>query len=363
MKTQKFKKQTLLFLIPALFIFSSVVAQEVTRDYNENFSANDNTILVIENKYGKVDVRNGDQNSISIDVIVSVKHPDRDQAEKLISYIDIIFSESGNEVKAVTEFDEKFSRSGRGFNWGGESKKFSVDYTVNMPKNTNLKLYQKYGDVFIDEITGRAEIEVRYGILNANKILWEDVKPFSKITLGYSKAYIEECKWLKAEIKYSELEIEKSTALAIISSYSVLSVDESSSIVFESQYGAFNLGHLSNLVGEGKYTKYQVNQVDKKLDITTKYGSFRVDYIPSDFETIKIYSEYTGFLLDIDPEASYFLEAEAKYGKIRHPESRKLSRISQSSELKLDGLIGNNENTKSKVIIKTKYGGVRLMDR
>ena len=357
MKVLKFKIAFLLVFLPILITISPIKAGQVTKDYHKEFKANDNTELTIQNKYGKVDVKNWDKNSITIDVIITVEHSDQEKAERILSYIDVEFEESGNKVKAITRFDDKFEKFWRG------RKKFSIDYTVNMPKNLKLNLSNKYGSVFINEITGRANIEVKYGSLKANKIIWDNTKPLSQVTLGYSNGSIEECKWLRLNIKYSKIEIEESKALVIISKYcSKVHINKSSSIVSESKYDSYQIGHITNFVSMSGYTSYNIEQVDKKIDLETRYGSCKINYVPENFESIKIDSKYTDITIGIDPDASYHLKGEAEYAKIHYPEGGRVSFISENNEMSVSGFVGKDENTKSKVVIYTKYGNIRLID-
>ncbi|MCK4345776.1 MAG: DUF4097 family beta strand repeat protein [Bacteroidales bacterium] len=364
MKAQKFKFGILFIFIVAFGLTTAYTIQdEFTKKYHEEFDTNKNTELIIQNKFGEVDIKDWDKNLVEIDVVITVEHPDKERAERILSMFSVEISQEGNTIKAITKIDEKFHRMNR--SWGNKGKRFSIDYTVNMPKDLKLDLSNKYGNTFINELTGEVSIEIKYGNLKANKILRSNTKPLSKLTLGYGKATIEEANWLKLDVKYCKgkgVEISKCKALVIVSKYSNIYVNEGSSIVAESKYDDYEIGHVTNFVCESGYTSYKFEQIDKKFDLTTKYGSVKVGYIPKDFESIKISNEYGGITLGIDENASYYLKGEAKYGKIQHPESGKLSRIIENTSSSVDGIIGSEESPKAKVNIWTKYGSVKLYD-
>jgi len=361
MKAQKFKFGILFIFIVAFDLTTAYTIQdEFTKKYHEEFDTNKSTELIIQNKYGEVDIKDWDKNLVEIDVVITVEHPDKERAERILSMFSVEFSQEGNTIKAITKIDEKFHRMNR--SWGSKGKRFSIDYTVSMPKDLKLDLSNKYGNTFINELTGEVSIEIKYGNLKANKILRNNTRPLSKLTLGYGKAIIEEVNWLKTDIKYSKMEIEKSKALVIVSKYSKIYVSEGSSIVAESKYDGYDIGHVTNFVSESGYTSYKFDQIDKKLDLTSKYGGCKVGYIPKDFESIKITNEYGGITLGIDKNASYYLKAEAKYGKIHHPEGKMFSRIIENNFSSVDGIIGSEESPKAKVNIWSKYGSVKLYD-
>ena len=60
-------------------------------------------------------------------------------------------------------------------------------------------------------------------------------------------------------------------------------------------------------------------------------------------------------------DASYKLDGYAKYCKIFYPEENaKVSRFNENTEMKVNGLIGQDENTKSSVNINSSYGNIKL---
>ena len=354
MKTTKSK-----LLIALLLIFSSaayVYATEITKSLHKEFDVNQNSVLVLKNKYGKIDVQNWDKNLVVIDVKIRVEHPNKETAQKLLDYLNVEFSESGKEIKAVTVINERFSKGNK---WGN-NKEFSIDYTVKMPKSLDIKLSNKYGDTFIDELTGHAAIEIKYGNLQANKILRDDTKPLSFVILGYSKGIIEQVNWLKVIMKYSKLEIETSRAMVVESKYSKLYVDEASSIVAESKYDTYRIGKTDNFVITGSYSDYKLDYVGKKLYLETKYTGTTVEKMPTTFEKIDIQNGYGGVKLGIASGASYYLKGEARYANISFPSGGKMNRIQGNTSSSYEGTVGSDSDPKAKVTIKTSYGSVKL---
>jgi hypothetical protein len=355
MKTRKFKILVPVLLV-ALFTLPVVRAQEeVTKEFHESFDTGDDTRLVIENKYGNIDIKDWDQNQVKIDVVIKIEHSNADKAERILSYIDVNISQSGNEIKAVTTFDDKFG------NLRGDNSEISVDYTVQMPTEIDIDINNKYGNVFISEVTGHAMVNVKYGNLKANKILHGNEKPLSQVNLKYTEAAsIEEASWLKVNMKYAHLNIDKVKALVLLSGYSEVSVDEASSIVSEAAYDAYRFGKLDNFVTTMKYSNVKIEALSDELDCETKYSDFRVDYMPAGFESININNKYGTYKIGIDENASYRLDGEASYAKISYHETGRVSKIVENNSMSVNGTVGNDANTKSVIKVNTSYGSVHL---
>ncbi|KPK80979.1 MAG: hypothetical protein AMS27_15920 [Bacteroides sp. SM23_62_1] len=357
----KAKRFNTLFLGLGILFFSSQwmnAQNEVKKEFHEEFKADKNTILTVDNKYGDVDLKDWGNPAVKIDVVITVKNTNAEKAERLLSYIDVVISQEGNTISAKTVFDEKFSKSS---SWRDDND-LNIDYTIQMPRDIELNLYNKYGNVFISEITGKATIGLKYGKLKANRIFRGDVKPLSEIDLGYSDASIEECSWLKVNMKYSKLNLTKSTAVILLSKYSTFNMDEGSSVVIESKYDHYEFGDLSNLVVNTAYSGIKVNEVKEKLSCETSYTDCHVGYIPPAFESIDINTKYGGYRIGIDPNASYNLDGFAEYAKIQYHDAGNVSRIVENTSMKVFGTVGKNASPTANVKVLSKYGNIRLTD-
>jgi hypothetical protein len=359
-------KRLALIMIIAVTTSSLVIGNaEVTKTVAKVFPLTDAGSLEIENRYGSIDIRNWEKDEISVSVLVSVTHPNRETAERQLSYINIHLSQQNNAVKAITEIDSRISRSGsRLFSSGNDDQVIKIDYTVYAPRETDLKVTHRYGDIFINEATGHTLIDLRYGNLQANRIFRDNTRPLSEVTLAYStKVNITEADWLKINMRYSDLNVERCRALVVSASYSKLRVENASSIVAEARYSEFNLGDISNFVTESGYTNYNIGNVSNVLDIETRYGNVRVATMPSGFSKIRFVGSYGNMRVGMDPDASYRIESTAGYGSVSIPSGARVNRITRGQETKLSGVVGTQTNPDATVEISTRYGNVNLTAR
>jgi len=346
-----------------LSLFSTLLLasppEEVKKVYHKSYPANEKTVLSIENKYGDVNVINWKKDSIIVDVVVTIDYPGTFKGKDLIEYITVGFSVSGNTIQAVTNIDEHFIDK-----WyrRDDRKKFRIDYTVHAPSYLNLRLLNKYGDVHINELSGRVELEVRYGYIKIHNLTRGNRKPLNSLMLAYSKGTIDDAGWLMLEMKYSKLEIGKCIALAGETKYSKLQVGQASSLVFESKYDTYDLGPLNNLVLVASYGNgsIKVDEVRKKLSLETRYSSVEVDRIPAGFSSIDINNAYGTIKLRIDPDASYSLKGSTSYCKLSYPNIQLVNRIVKNNSAEVSGFVGNDKSSKSKVSVISKYGSVYL---
>jgi len=352
-------KSGLALVLSVCLVSAGLTAQEVSKEFHKEWTAGAGTTLDISNRYGKVVVETSDQDRITIDVKVTVEYPNRDRAQKLLDYIDVQFSEDGDLLKAKTIIDEKFNFSG----WGGGSRRFTIDYKVNMPSKINFTLVNRYGNSELDKIEGLVKLDIKYGDLIADNLSRGNEKPLNYISLAYGKAEIESAGWLDATVRYSgEFLIGECQALLLDSKYSKIRIENISSFVGETRYDKVEIETINNLVLDAGYTDINVGELAKKLKFNGGYGSVTVDRIPAGFESIESDSRYIGVRLGIESDANYGLDAKTSYGDIKFDESnfQHQRRIVANNSTETSGIIGKESDPASKVYIRASYGSVKL---
>ncbi len=96
MKKLAYKSGTL--LAAAMFLITTALtAQEVTKEFNKEYNVNNNSELELDNRYGDIIVESSQTDKVVINVKVTVRFPNQERAEKLLGYIDVQFSEEGDE--------------------------------------------------------------------------------------------------------------------------------------------------------------------------------------------------------------------------------------------------------------------------
>lgn len=359
MKRSVFKPGTL--LAAAMFLVTTALAaQEVTKEYNKEYNVNTNSSLELDNRYGDIVVEASQTDKVIIYVKVTVRYPNQERAERLLGYIDVQFSEEGNLLKAKTSIDDKFSFTG----WGGESRKFTIDYLVKMPPSLSLTASNRYGDTDLDDLTGYVNLNIKYGNLTAGGLLRGNEKPLNSISVAYGKATIDEAGWLDATVRYSgNFAISKCQALLLDSKYSTINIGTASSMVVESRYdGRFRIENINNLIIDEGYSNVTVGTLTKKLSLDASYGSFNAEIVKAGFESIEVDTRYASVRLGTEEIASYNLDAKMSYGGLKYNEDNFVNkrRIIENTSTEISGIVGKEESPKAFVKISGSYATVKL---
>jgi hypothetical protein len=327
----------------ALSITYAVHGEEFTKKLSKSWPAAGIETLRISNKFGEVKIQNTGGTSVTVDVVITVEGSEN-RAKNKLDNISVEFGQQGNTATAETHISEGF-----------KSGNFTIDYTVNIPSEKNLDITNKFGNVIIDKLTGKANLDVSYGNLTAVDL----TGPSTDFDLAYGKAEIQTLGNATVSLAYSRLELETGAVLKLDSKYSSMNADKLDELALESKYDSFNFGEMNRLTGVSKFTSYKIARLNKLLKLESGYGGIKVDRIPAGFELIDVVSSYAQVSLGIEENAGYQVEAKCDYCKISYPEIQfKGNRMSENTSEKIEGKVASG--SPGKVVVTSRYGNIRL---
>jgi hypothetical protein len=339
-----------LIFIFLLGIKGAKASEEFKKVIRKEFQVNSDALLTLNNKFGKIQITNWEKNEISIEVTITVNASDQESAGKKFSRFNIDFSSNASAVSAITAIEDSKS-SGKGH--------FSVDYIVQAPATNSLDITNKFGDIFINEVQGKARIDLGYGNLEVRKMDNSD----NLVEVKFGKARFNAIKGAVMTLKYSELNIDYAGSLRLNSKFSDLQAGKIIALNMVMEGGKLNMQKSSSIESRTKFTDIEIERLDQSLNLEIQYGKCEIEEIPADFSTIIVKNKFGDISLNISEQARYSLEAGMKFCELDYPESKaKFSyRSVASTEQSLKGIIGGGEGTPaSKVTITSEFGDVSL---
>lgn len=347
MKTFKFIAA--LFMVSILTAGTSVLAEEFTKEFNEKWPVESVESLEIDNRFGEIRINNEGGSEVTIDVLISVEGSNEKRLNELLDQIEVEFKKSGSTVKAITQIEGKLNGNNN----------LSIDYTVNIPSEKNLKITNRYGNTVVGSLTGNGDFTIKYGNFTAYELNTPESGTLS-LALGYGNANIGTASFLDANISYSPITIEEIKKLDIQSKYSTINVEEGGDIKAVSRYDKYNCEEINSLDADTKYTHIRIDELAKSLKVESGYGGIKVGEVAGDFDFIDITNSYGQISLGLD-DAQYLLDASCNYCGISYPEDEfSGDRIKENNSRTVKGKIGSGEG--GKVTVRSRYGEIRLLD-
>lgn len=336
----------------ALLILSTLLVGAAGAEYNKNirkaWAKNSVTALTVTNKFGEVKINDLGGDSISIKVVITVENQSGSKAKDLMDMIQVRFSKSGGMVSAETIIEDNFK----------SRQSFTIDYLINIPKDRDLDITNRYGNVIINDLEAKGTFNVSYGNLTAGKLKAPSGNPISMV-VSYGRADIETINSAKMEFKYSKLYAGEIDQLVLDMKYSTLNLHKTKNLTLDSKYDGINIDEIDQFKAISKYTNYEIGVLNGNFDLDTGYGSVRIDEVNAKFENIKIVNSYGGINIGLN-DLNYRLKAECSYCDVNYPSNRyKGNRIKDNQRFSLEGNVGSGGGS---VSIDSRYGGVKLTD-
>ena len=346
----KTKVKFLTLTMITLFIGCNFVsAEEKTKEYHEKWAVSEINSLEVINKFGEIKVVNEGGSEITIDVEITVEAGNEAAADKLLGMLDVNFSKSGSTLKAETSIDSGFK----------SQKKFSIDYTINIPSDKNLKISNQYGNTLVNKLNANGNFNIKYGSFAANN-LQKPANGTMKLDLAYGNASVDEANDLDVDVSYSPISVDLVKKLNLVSKYSQISIDKAGEVIVDSKYDQLSFDQVESLSCETKYSHIDIDKLSKNLKVEAGYGSVKVDEVSSDFALITITNSYGQISLGLD-DADYSVDANCQYCGISYPENRfQGNKIKENNTREISGKVGSGIG--GRVTIKSRYGDIKLKD-
>lgn len=275
-------------------------AQELKKDFHEEYSANSSTVLNIESAFGEVNLTNGNQNQVVIDVVVTAKHKNQEKAQKLLDMITITIKKEGNEIIVKGDLDNKLTKDE-----GEEKKEFSIDITVVAPKSIGLEMDHAFGDIDIAEVDGSVSLDIAYGDLKAMALLGD-----GNIDLAYGNA------------TFGQL----GDKVTLHAAYNELVIKKAGNLHVDIAYGSLNVGSVKNLYLDAAYTDVEIKSVDR------------------DFENLNMEVASSDITVDIESGAGFKFKGEVVMGDFNLPKMESVVESKAKMAHSLQGVYGNGRS-------------------
>jgi hypothetical protein len=233
-----------------------------------------------------------------------------------------------------------------------------INYFISVPDYINLKIENKYGDVYMEDNTGEFRMTLSNGSFKANS-LGKNVS----ITMLFCDARINSIISGDLDASFSEVTIGSTDDLKLSSISSKYNIKKAGSLRGESKRDKFFIGEIYNLQGNSYFSDYKLDNVTSKMDLTTRYGSLNADMIDKGFESVTINSSFSDISLNFDPASSYNLDIKHSNAFLVLPDknitTEEKSMNDDKKEFVTTGTFGKNPG-KARVRIDASRGNIYL---
>lgn len=338
---------------------------EENKKIEKVFSVGKDALIQVNNKYGNVHVSTWDKDSVAfyIDFIVRANKPER--LSKLLSVINFDFDNSPNYVIGQTVINSNSIISDvatmANAMFGGGSN-IIINYNVKVPTNCNIKIENKFGNIFLTEIGGNVDVLLSNGDFKSGNI-----KGDLKLKHSFGNVNLNNIKNGRFILSFSELEMNKANEINITSNSSRVQITEANSIDYISKNDKYYFSVVDNANGKSSFSTINIKKLNQQAIITSSFGNFTLDELSKGFKFFNINSSYTNNILFVSKESAFGIEINSKKTDITLPSEiqnyKKELVDSKTNSYRISALFGANNNPSAKIKVNCNSGNLYLYEK
>jgi hypothetical protein len=196
------KMRSAVLLSAGLLFCTSLLAKEdnseKTKTYTKTYDVSSSDKISIENSFGQTKLVTWASDKVEVDVEIKVNASSDEKAQRLLDAITIEDGKSGSRVFFKTNINSN-NKGGK-----GNHTKMEINYIVHLPAGNPLDLKTQFGDTYLPDYTGAANIEVTFGSLIASNLA-----NVQNLSVQFGKADIESIANATIKVGYSAFSIKK----------------------------------------------------------------------------------------------------------------------------------------------------------
>mgnify|MGYP004128994453 CR=1 FL=1 len=292
-----------------LLLFSlSVSSQSFTKENKlvRSFGLTDETETVITNKYGDITLENWDKDSIRIEISYKVTSTKESKLDKTFDAINFDFKANQYYVVASTVFE------GKGSFWtdvsdiasnlftGGTNT--TIDYTIYIPEDKHISLNLKYGNVYITNHVGYFKLSLSNGDFKAHNLTGD-----TELDIEFGDATVNKIIDGSVKVRYGTFNLENANKILLVGQSAEFYLGEIDELTIDSKRDKISLEYVGVLSGQTYFSRVVVDEIEDRLDLSTKYGSFKLNEIGAHVKNVKLTSYNTSVNLYFRKAYNYYI--------------------------------------------------------
>ncbi len=302
-------RNIMLYVLLNVFLIASTEAQvyEQSRQYDRSYALNDETEVVINNKYGNIHIHTWDNDSVKFEVEVRVSSNRQARVDRIFNNIDVQFTANRNYVIATTTFASasgllsEITDLGRSLiNSGGIAE---INYQLWIPEHITLKVDNRFGNIYTTDHSGRIEFRLSNGDLQVNELSGKSV-----VSIDFGHANIRNIEDGRVELNYANLDLNQAGELSLNGRSSTINIQHINQLQLNSRRDQINIDEAAVVTGESSFSRATINAITEHIMLNGNYGSIQVSGLHNAFQYMHLNTNYTSVQLYLHTSISANLE-------------------------------------------------------
>ena len=188
-------------------------------------------------------------------------------------------------------------------------------YIIKSPDYINVTIDNSFGNIEIEELSGKADISISHGSVNAIRLARGNEKPVNTIVVRHSKATISNAGWLGMELYHSPMiEIGTTQAISAVSEFSDVTIGSVNSLVINSKSDKYKVERLARGVVEASLSTIEISSLTEILRVDAALSTLKVGRLATGFGEVNLTGRSSVYTIGIPSVTPYRISAISRGG-------------------------------------------------
>lgn len=337
-----------------LFVFAACLTQVQAITFTNNtrttFNASEGNELLIINKYGQITVDYISSDSVIIDTNISVTMPTKEDSASFFNNVTTEHYLNRRTIVGKTVFNSDYQ----------SIYDYAIDYHISLPETYKLDLRNQFGNIVLPYATSDVKIKLDYGKLVSSNFLNKNNNT-NELELNYAEAILDTVSTILIKAQTAIVNIKMAHNTILHSQYSKFIVAEADIFSGESYFDNINIVTCNSFTCLGEYSEFVIEKLTSDLESSMNYGALTIHTVTPNFKSIGLNNKYVTTRISFEPTISYIINADMQYCKIDIPQPNTISKVKEQFLNSVNGIVGENPNTKATVSVVSRFGDVFLL--
>jgi hypothetical protein len=357
-----------LVLIFASILTSISASAQVSKSehISRGFMVDNSSIVDIGNKYGDIVIKTWDRDTLWVQIDYKVSGKNYDEIRQKMNDIDFELTQSGHYVVINTIIGESKNRlldelkklkETIGF---GETE-VEINMKITLPDNLDLRIKNKFGNIYIDDYNGDVTLDMDNGRLKAHNL-----NGYVNMKVNFADAIVNHIESGRLEVYYSDMNLTSAHRLRIDSKTSNITLTEVASLFVNSSRDDYRIRLISDFETVSNWTDFSISEFTNKSDVRMNYGDLTIENIKPGFDHLVVDANSTSIQLFLNREADVNFDITTNKD-ISMPIEAVIDSTQQidpeEKTMRYIGRTGKINTTQPRLILKTNSSDISILKR
>lgn len=313
-----------IYMLFFTLMVSTVMSSQKTlsKNINKTFDLTNTGELFLDNKYGDIIINGWEKDEIKISIKIEANNKKNDTPKELLDRIKPNFRVANNHINIVSEITERntsiFSKYFKKANpFDLDKNNISINYTINLPTNATIEIINKFGDIILNDWTGKLKTTLKHGDIWITESIDN-----AEIDIKYGKLKTKSISSASITIKNGNIELDEAKYLNLKSNGSNIRINKVDKLDFISNKDDATFNYIHNIYGNLKFSSILIKELNKKINLTTKITDVDILKINQPNTSIKLNQTSSNININIEG-LSFDFDATLEQGTLKLPKSFK----------------------------------------